>query len=140
MQFAKLGDNYMIRLQRGEEVVETLTGFVRDKGIQAGLVSGIGAVADVTLGFFDPRTREYHKELLPGSWEVANITGNVALLDGEEMLHLHTTVADDHHNSKAGHLFSGEVSVTLEVIIMPFPGAVERKMDEAIGLNLLALG
>ena len=103
------------------------------------MVSGIGAVSDITLGFFDPNTREYHKEMLPGSWEVANIAGNVAVLDGEEMLHLHATIADNNHNGKAGHLFSAQVSVTLEVVIIPFPGMVERKMDESIGLNLLDL-
>ena len=140
MQFAKLGDNYLVRLERGEEVVELLTSFVREKEIKAGLVSGIGAVSDITLGYFDPTTRDYHKEMLPGSWEVANIAGNVAVLDGEEMLHLHATIADNDHNGKAGHLFSAQVSVTLEVVIMPFPGMVERKMDESIGLNLLDLG
>jgi predicted DNA-binding protein with PD1-like motif len=140
MQFAKLGDNYILRLQRGEEVIEQLTSFVREKGIKAGMVSGIGAAADITLGYFDPATREYHKEMLPGSYEVANISGNIAVLEGEEMLHLHVTIADNNHNGRAGHLFSARVSVTIEVIIMPFPGAVERRMDEAIGLNLLDLG
>jgi predicted DNA-binding protein with PD1-like motif len=139
MQSAKLGENYLVRLEKGEEVVEILTTFVREQGVKAGMVSGIGAVSDITLGYFDPATRDYHKEMLPGSYEVANIAGNIAVLDGEEMLHLHATIADNNHNGKAGHLFSAEVSVTLEVIVTPFPGAVERKMDDAIGLNLLDL-
>ncbi len=139
MQFVKLGDYFIIRLERGEDVVQKLTSFVRERGIKAGMVSGIGAVSDITLGYFDPATREYHKEMLPGSYEVANITGNASILDGEEMLHLHATIADTEHNAKAGHLFSAEVSVTLEVVIVPFPGVAERKMDEAVGLNLLDL-
>lgn len=140
MQFSKLGDNYVIRLVKGEEVVDTLTSFVREHKIQAGLVSGIGAVSDITLGYFDPASRDYHKEMLAGSWEVANIAGNIAVLDGEEMLHLHATIADNGHNGKAGHLFSARVSVTLEVVIVPFQGMVKRKMDPSIGLNLLDLG
>jgi predicted DNA-binding protein with PD1-like motif len=139
MQFVKTGDSYLVRLEKGEEVVENLTSFVREQGIKAGMVSGIGAAADITLGYFDPATREYHKETLPGSYEVANISGNVSVLDGEEMLHLHATIADTKHNAKAGHIFSGRVSVTLEVVILPFPGVAERKMDESIGLNLLDL-
>lgn len=139
MKFAKLGEQYVVRLEKGEDVVEKLTSFVRERGIKAGSVSGIGAVENITLGYFDPATREYHKETFPGSYEVANISGNVSVLEGEEMLHLHATIADTNHNAKAGHIFAGRVSVTLEVAVMPFPGTVERRMDEAIGLNLLDL-
>ncbi len=140
MRFAKFGSNYMLKLERGEEVVETLTRFVRQNSITAGSVSGIGAVSDITLGFFDPETKDYHKETFPGGYEVANICGNIAVLDGQEMLHLHVSIADSNHRALAGHLFSATVSVTLELAIAFFPGVLERKMDEEIGLNLLDLG
>ncbi len=137
MKYTRFGDRYILKLDRGEEVVQTLTEFVRKNGIKAGSVTGIGAVSDVTLGFFDPETKEYHQETLPGGYEVSNISGNAAVLNGEEMLHLHATIADSNHKTMAGHLFSARVSVTLEVIIQKFAGALERKMDEAMGLNLL---
>ncbi|NIM20032.1 MAG: DUF296 domain-containing protein [Candidatus Latescibacteria bacterium] len=139
MKYAKFGDNHVLRLERGEEVVETITAFVREKAVKAGSVSGIGAVADVTLGFYDPETKEYHKEIFMGSYEIANICGSVSTLGGEEMLHIHATIADRNHQVSAGHLFSATVSVTLEVLITQFPGVIERKMDEAIGLNLMDL-
>ncbi len=140
MEYRQLGDYYLIRLHRGEEVVSTLTDFVRSHSIQAGSVSGIGAVSDPSLGFFDPSTREYHQEKFSGGYEVANIVGNISVLEGEEMLHIHATVADDNHQTRAGHLFKAIVSVTLEVVIINFGGRVERKMDNNIGLNLLDLG
>lgn len=87
MKYAQLGDRYVLRLYRREEVVETLTGFVREKEIRAGVLSGIGAVRDVTLGYFDPDTRKYTREDFPESFEVTNLNGNIALLDGKPMLH-----------------------------------------------------
>jgi len=139
MEYKQFGDNFLIRLHRGEEVVSTLTDFVRARSIQAGSVSGIGAVSDPRLGFFDPATREYRQEEFAGGYEVVNMAGNVSVLEGVEMLHIHATVADDHHQTRAGHLFQATVSVTLEVVITRFDGRLERRLDDSIGLNLLDL-
>jgi predicted DNA-binding protein with PD1-like motif len=38
-----------------------------------------------------------------------------------------------------GHLTSGEIGVTGELIVEPFPGIIERKINQESGLNLLAL-
>lgn len=140
MNYREFGNYYLIRLHRGEEVVSTLTDFVRTHSIQAGSVSGIGAVSDPSLGFFDPGTREYHQEEFSGGYEVVNLAGNISVLDGQEMLHIHATVADDNHQTRGGHLFKATVSVTLEVVIIKFVGRVDRTMDGDIGLNLLDLG
>jgi predicted DNA-binding protein with PD1-like motif len=140
MEFKQFGANYLVRLQRGEEVVSALTDFVRAESIQAGSISGIGAVSDLSLGFFDPTSREYIREDLAGGYEVVNLAGNVSVLAGEEMLHLHATVADIDHRTRAGHLFQATVSVTLEVVVTRFDGRLERRLDESVGLNLLDLG
>ena len=139
MKHVQFGDRYVVRLYRDEEVIEVLTEFARREEIRAGSVSGIGAVRNVMLGYFDPATRKYEKEEFADSHEVTNLTGNIASLDGEPVLHLHATVADRYHNSRAGHLFSARVSVTVEVILTRFSGALERKWDGEIDLNLLHL-
>jgi len=139
MKYAQFGDRYLIRLMKGEEIVEALAGFAQEKKIQAAAVSGIGAVRNIVLGYFDPDTRDYLREEFPESFELAGMNGNLSLLDGKPTLHLHAVLADRNHRARAGHLFSARVSVTVEVILVNFPGIVERKWEEEIGLNLLQL-
>jgi predicted DNA-binding protein with PD1-like motif len=137
MQFAQFGEQYLIRLEKGEEVLSTLSSFVNDEEIKAGVVSGIGAVRDATLGYFDPETNEYIEELFEGSYEVASISGSAGLFENNPILHLHASLADRNHSVKAGHLFSATVSATLEIHIAKLPGVLERRMDEQTGLKLL---
>jgi predicted DNA-binding protein with PD1-like motif len=139
MTFASFDNGFMIRLERGEEVVETLTRFAEDMNITAGVISGIGAVRNSTLGYFDPDTGEYGKKLIEESCEVANLGGTAGRMDGKPVLHLHATLADKHHHALAGHLFSSTVSATLEVHIAVLPGELTRKKDDVTGLNLLDL-
>lgn len=140
MKHAKFGDRYVLRLFRDEEVIRTLTGFAREMRIPAGELSGIGAVREVVLGYFDPETRKYSREEFPESYEVANLSGNLSQLKGEPFFHIHTTIADRNHAPRAGHLFSARVSVTLEVILNPFSENLERTWDGEMDLNLLHLG
>jgi predicted DNA-binding protein with PD1-like motif len=139
MRYASFDNEFIVRIERGEEVVETLTRFVREKGITAGVISGIGAVRETTLGYFDPETREYVNELFEDSCEVASLNGTAGRFDGEAVLHLHATLADRHHAAKAGHLFSATVSATVEARVIRLPGVLERKKDDFTGLNLLDL-
>lgn len=139
MKYASFSNEFIVRIERGEEVVETLTRFARAKGIEAGVISGIGAVRKITLGYFDPDTKKYINELFEESYEVASLNGSVSVFDGETILHLHATLADGHHNAKAGHLFSATVSATLEAHVTRLPGTLRRAKDDFTGLNLLEL-
>ena len=52
MDFKRFGDKYIVRLDKGEEVVETLTEFIKDEDIKLGRVTGIGAVDFAEIGLF----------------------------------------------------------------------------------------
>jgi hypothetical protein len=139
MQYTRLGEDFVLKLEIGEEVVGELTEFVESRNIEAGMISGIGAVRDATLGYFDPDSKEYHKERLDGSFEVASLSGTISRFEGKALLHLHAVLADGRHDAKAGHLFEATVSVTLEVCVRVLPGVLERSRDQVTGLNLLDL-
>lgn len=139
MQQKRLHDTYVLKLERGEKVLETIARFVGESGVEAGLLSGIGAVRDATLGYFDPQAREYVTETFEESMEVASLAGNVGRLEGKPILHVHATLAGRDHTTRAGHLFSAVVSATLEVFITALPGEIKRARDEDTGLNLMDL-
>ena len=50
MKYRKVEDGYLLRLEKGEEVVETLTAFIKNQKIQAGFITGMGAVNPLGCG------------------------------------------------------------------------------------------
>jgi uncharacterized protein len=133
------GAYYQLRLTPGEEIVATLAGFIRERRIKSGFLTGIGAAEDITLGCFDPKTRAYHKRTFKGDNEVAAIVGNVGWLKREPACHIHAVISRPNLTTFAGHLFSGTVTVTLEVALVPGTRRLARKPDPLSGLNLLEL-
>jgi len=133
------GAYYQLRLMAGEEIVETLVGFVRRRRIKSGFLTGIGAAEDITLGCFDPKTRAYRKRKFKGDHEIAALVGNAAWVGRNPVCHIHAVISTPRLATFAGHLFSGTVTVTLEVALVPGTRRLTRKPDPLSGLNLLAL-
>jgi predicted DNA-binding protein with PD1-like motif len=139
MKAVRNGTYWQLRLMPGEEIVETLAGFVRSRRIKSGFLTGIGAAEDITLGCFTPKTKTYHRRLFKGDHEVAALVGNVGWLGKNPVCHVHAVVSTPRLVTYAGHLFSGTVTVTLEVALVPGTRRLERRLDPLSGLNLLAL-
>ena len=139
MKAVRNGGYYQLRLMPGEEIMETLAGFVRSRRIKSGFLTGIGAAEDITLGCFNPKTRAYHKRTFKGDNEVAAIVGNVAWLKQAPACHIHAVISRPNLTTFAGHLFSGTVTVTLEVSLVPGTRRLARRPDPFSGLNLLTL-
>ncbi len=55
MKARKIAGGYLVRLDREEEVIETLASFVAAQKIPCGILQGIGAVNNLELGYFDTR-------------------------------------------------------------------------------------
>ena len=49
MKSRRIADGYLVRLERGEEVIAALTLFAADKKIPCGFLEGIGAVREVVM-------------------------------------------------------------------------------------------
>lgn len=137
MDYKKFGDKYIVRLEIGEEIVETLTNFIKKEGIKLGRVSGIGAVDYAKIGLFSTRTKKYHSKELKGDMEIVNLAGNISTMDGKEYLHLHIAVGDEDLNLFGGHLDSATVSATAEIVIDLIDGEVDREVGKDLGINLI---
>jgi len=136
MEFKKLGTKYILRLDKGEEVIETLKHFCVDNNIKLGHISGLGATNKIRVGYFDVNKKEYFSREFEGDFEIAPMVGNISTMDGEVYLHCHVNFGDEKFEAHAGHLNSAIISATFEVIIDVIDGVVEREFSEEIGLNL----
>lgn len=137
MEFKRFGSKYLVRLDKGEEIVSSLTDLVKKENIRLGRVSGIGAVNRAVIGLFELDKKEYHKKEFEGDFEVLSLSGNISEMDGQEYLHFHLTFGDKDFNVYGGHLNEAVISATGEVIIDVIDGTIDREYNEDLGLNLL---
>ncbi len=136
MEFRKFRDKYVLRMEKGEEIVSTLKNFCEENKIELAKVSGIGAVNKAVIGLFETTNKEYYSKELLGDHEITSLSGNISTMNGEVYLHLHINLADKEYNTKGGHLNSAVISATGEFIIETIDGKVDREFNEEIGLNL----
>jgi len=140
MEHQRTRYGYAVRIDRGEEIVAALAAFAAAEGVRAGMISGIGALADPELGFFVPATREYVRRVFPGDWEIGALTGNVSELDARPFAHCHVVIGGADFTAYTGHLFRGVVTVTCEAQIVTDPGVLRRVSRPDLGFNPLELG
>lgn len=129
-------DKHFLVLKKGEELISSLTAFLKEKNITAGSISGLGAVEKVDLAYYDLPTQTYQRKIFPDIYELVNATGNAALLDGKHFPHVHVSISDREYQTFGGHLFAAVVAATVELSIMQMPFRVERAHDEETGLKL----
>lgn len=137
MEYKKFGNTYVVRMDKGEEIVSTLKEFCQQQNIILGSIKGIGAVDKATIGLFKTDEKKYYSVELNGSYEITSLLGNISTMNGEVYLHLHINLSDEHYKTYGGHLNSAIISATGEIIIEAIDGMVDRKFNDDEGLNLL---
>ena len=135
----KVAGGYLVRLEKGEETVSSLSSFIGRRRIGAGVIFGIGAIRNPKIGYFDAPRKSYRKTTIRKTVEVVSLSGNVSYLHGRPFVHLHVAVADDKYRLRGGHLFQAEVAVTLELYIRVFSRKLVRKPDPETGFNFWQL-
>ncbi|MDO9550809.1 MAG: DNA-binding protein [Methanoregula sp.] len=137
MHYKKTGQTFILRIDRGEEIVGTLVQFCTDQKITLGTVQGIGAVGNAVIGLFETKTKEYHTTTLSGDYEITSLLGNITTKESKLYLHLHATLSDASYHAFGGHLTSAVVSGTCELFIHTFDDTLGRRFDADVGLNVL---
>jgi len=126
----------VLRLDEGEEIVQSVVEICMKENVETALVSGIGAVKKAELAHFDTKEKKYNNKVFEGMFEIASLSGNIAMLNGEPLLHAHIEIADTDFSTYGGHLVQGIVNPTCEIIILPLEAKIRREKDEKTGLNL----
>ena len=137
MEYRKFQDTYVIRMDRGEEVVAALTAFCRQEDVMLASVEALGAADRVVIGLYDVAAKQYHRHSFEEAMEITSLLGSISTKDGEPYLHLHINLCRADMSVIGGPLNECRISATCEMIVRVLDGRVERKLDEAVtGLNL----
>lgn len=140
MEFQRTRYGYAVRIDEGEEIVQSLATFAATEGVRAGSILGLGSILDPELGFFVRATRDYARRVFPGDWEIGALTGNFSELDGRPFPHCHAVIGGVDFTAYTGHLFRGVVTVTCEAQVVTDTGVLRRVRRPDLGFNPLELG
>ena len=159
MEYRKIGDNYYIRMDRGDEIISNLLEVCEKESIPSAVFSGIGGCQSAELQVFIPErlrvdersssTSEaakpsagmagsFETERLDGMLELVSINGNVVRDDDGQLFHhthaLFSFKRDGQHRMAGGHLKATTVLYTAEIELRPTVGRViGRKFDPETG-------
>ena len=122
-----------------DEVVEGLTSFAKSEKISGAQIVAIGALRELTCGYFDWEKKDYRHIQVREQVEVLSLAGNFGLKDGHPKLHAHIVVGRSDGTTRGGHLIKGYVRPTLEVVVTETPEYLRRRMDDETGLALIDL-
>lgn len=139
MRDVEVPGGWLLRLEVGEKLPFALEDFCAARGIPSATAEGLGALADVTLGFFNLETKTYERTTLPGSWELLNLWADVATWEDKLFAHTHVVLSGADFVARGGHLFEGTISVTGEIRVWTIDRPIRRRMNPDVGLHLLDL-
>ena len=135
MDYRRFEDTLVLRIDRGEEIVEQLREAAAREKILLAEISALGAVGDFTVGVFHTGEKCYHSTSFQGDFEIVSLTGTITEKDGQIYTHLHMSASDMQGHVFGGHLNRAVVSVTCEMVVRIINGHVGRRHLPDVGLN-----
>lgn len=127
---------HLVVLDQGELLVESLTKLVATHSIQGGFISGIGALKDVELGYYDLHHKTYLRQKFEHEdFELIALNGNISLKQNVPFIHVHALLGNRDFSVFGGHLFEGTVAVTVEIMILPLGKMPKRAFNDRIELD-----
>jgi predicted DNA-binding protein with PD1-like motif len=139
---AKRTRNFILRLDRGDELPEALLRALAEAEVRAGWITGVGAVEAAELMLHDQRGKTPHAlRRIDTPCELCSLSGNVSTAEGVPVARLSAVLAretDVGLTSCAGQLAWARVFAA-EIHVVAFDDvALTRASDERTGLLLLS--
>lgn len=135
MDYRRFGNTIVVRMDKGEELVQQVKEVALKENIKLAQVSALGATDDFEVGLFDTQKMEYLPNHFTGDHEIVSLTGTINTMNGEYYFHLHMSAGGKNGTVVGGHLKWAKISVTCEMIITVIDGMVDREFVAELGLN-----
>lgn len=122
---------------KGDEAFSGLVEFAEEYQVTGARFTAVGACRGAVLAWFSPDRRMYKKIPIEGQAEVASMTGDVALLDGKPVIHMHAVIGLPDGTARAGHVLEVHVWPTLEVMVTVYATRMMKSPDPETGVSLI---
>ena len=141
MRFRKIDESpqtFILVFATGDELAEGLLRFAKEQQLSAASFEAIGALSSVRLGWFSWESKRYEPSVtLEDQMEILSLIGDVALLDGEPVVHAHMVIGKQDGTAHGGHLLQARVRPTCEVVLTESPAHLQKVIDPESGLALI---
>ena len=139
MKYKRFGSTIVVRIDRGEEILDKIRELALKENIKLASVTALGATNDFTVGVFNTSEKKYYSNEFKGAFEIVSLTGTINTMDGQFYTHIHMSAGNENGEVFGGHLNRAVISATCEMIVTVIDGEVDRYHDEDVGLNLFKL-
>ncbi len=137
MQQGRSGPVHILRLDDGEDIIDSILKSARDSRSTMLICTGLGMITDFELGYFEKG--EYISKSYSEPHELLSIQGVISGY-GEHRVHIHVSVADREHRMFGGHLLRGKVWMANEIGILRLDGVRStREIDPEKKVAMLNL-
>lgn len=128
MLVAQSGENVVVRLFDGEDVMQSLRE-VDLQGNAAVLLGAVGMVGTLGVGFWNGEAYEVHRVEEPA--ELLGLQGSIGTATDEgRVVHAHLSVGRRDGTVTGGHLIEAKAVNTVELVLRLLPGiTLERKPE-----------
>lgn len=137
MEYQRKNDKIFVRLDVGDEIIQSITALCRQEKIPAAVVSGIGFTDSVSLRMYSKEEDRFIFKTLNESMEITSLTGNVVMADNGLFTHLHIMLADREMNIRGGHLTKCVIAATGELLIEAVAHTIQRGESDDLRLGLI---
>ncbi len=135
MEIARKDQFILMRLDHGEDILESIKSSMKEERSTMIIVTGLGMISDFELGYFDQGN--YIKKSFVEAHELLALQGSIST-EGEPRIHVHATVADKFHEAFGGHLLRGKVWMSNEIGLLRLERVISvRVMDPAKKVGIL---
>lgn len=141
MNFRKINESpktFILVFKTGDELADGLLQFAKQQGVSAASFKAVGALSSVRLAWFSWESKQYEPSVtLDEQVELLSLIGDVALKDGEPVVHAHAVIGKKDGTAHGGHLLKARIRPTCEVVLTESPIHLQKFIDPESGLALI---
>ena len=141
MKFKQVSENpttFVLVFETGDELATGLSEFAKERGLSGATFTAIGGLSSARLAWFNWESKSYEPSVtLDEQVELLSFIGNIALKDGEPVVHAHAVVGKKDGTAHGGHLLKARIRPTCELVLTVSTMPLHKFVDPESGLALI---
>lgn len=131
---------FILVLRRDQNLFDAINQCLHDMHVPAASFSGVGALKNVTAGFYNPAKKKLDFTHFSGNYySIAALDGSLTSnQDGSPFVHVHAVLADNQFAAViSGHIKDAVVADNVEIAITPLKNPISRSLNKESGLEFI---
>ncbi|MDB5140288.1 MAG: hypothetical protein JWR12_2204 [Mucilaginibacter sp.] len=128
---------YVLVFAKGDEIMSGLTEFAVKYNVKSAHFTAIGDATSAKIGWYEGSRKMFKVNNINEQSEITSLIGDIALSNGNPVVHAHINLAAADGTVRGGHLLEAFVAPTLEVMMTIEPAPLYKKPDVEFGLNVI---